>query len=108
VGFQKGVTPKAMMKLIASALALDPTLEEASFVEAWSGLRPGTSDDLPVIGRVVPGLIAATGHYRNGILLAPVTAALVTELILKGRTSFDLSPFSPLRAAPAAPSGALP
>ena len=102
VGFQKGVTPKAMMKLIASALALDPALEEARFIGAWSGLRPGTTDSLPLIGWAGQGLMLATGHYRNGILLAPVTAALVTESIVRGRTARDLGPFSPLRA-PASP-----
>jgi len=100
-GFKKGVAPKAMMKLIASALALDPTLESAEFAGAWSGLRPGTSDGLPLLGPVSPGLVAATGHYRNGILLAPITAALITEWILRGRTSRSLEPFSPLREPPA-------
>ena len=101
-GFEKRVTPKAMMKLIASAMALDPTLESADFAGAWSGLRPGTSDGLPLIGPVLPGLVTATGHYRNGILLAPITAALITESILRGQTSFSLEPFSPLREPPAA------
>jgi glycine oxidase len=105
-GFVKAVTPKAMMKLIASAIALDPTLESADFTGAWSGLRPGTSDGLPLIGPVLPGLLAATGHYRNGILLAPITAALITEWILRGKTSRSLEPFSPLREPPATPTEA--
>ncbi|PYQ11750.1 MAG: glycine oxidase ThiO [Acidobacteria bacterium] len=96
-GFQKAVTPKAVMKLTASALALDPTLEGADFAGSWSGLRPGTSDGLPLLGPVRPGLLAATGHYRNGILLAPVTAALLAEWILRGKTSHSLEPFSPHR-----------
>ncbi|MCI0656069.1 MAG: glycine oxidase ThiO [Acidobacteria bacterium] len=100
VGFEKAVTPKVMMKLIASAIALDPTLESADFAGAWSGLRPGTSDGLPLIGPVLPGLVAATGHYRNGILLAPITAALITEWIVRGKTSRSLEPFSPLREPP--------
>ena len=100
VGFKKGVAPKAMMKLLASAMALDPTLENAEFAGAWSGLRPGTSDGLPLLGPVREGLVAATGHYRNGILLAPITAALITEWILRGRTSRSLEPFSPLREPP--------
>jgi glycine oxidase len=106
VGFQKGVTPKSMMKLIASALALDPTLESANFSGAWSGLRPGTSDGLPLMGPVSPGLVAATGHYRNGIVLAPITAALITEWILTGKTGRSLEPFSPLREPPATRSEA--
>ena len=105
VGFEKAVTPKAMMKLIASAVSLDPTLESADFAGAWSGLRPGTSDGLPLLGSVLPGLVAATGHYRNGILLAPITAALITEWIVRGKTSRSLEPFSPLRDPPASRAG---
>jgi len=102
-GFQKAVTPKAMIKLTASALALDPTLENAHFAGSWSGLRPGTSDHLPLIGPIRPGLLAATGHYRNGILLAPITAVLLTEWVLTGRTSRPMDAFSPLRALPPVP-----
>jgi len=100
VGFKKAVTPAAMMKLIATALALDPTLQEARFAGCWSGLRPGTSDSLPLLGPVRAGLILATGHYRNGILLAPVTAAVVADWVLRGKTSRPLDPFDPLRARP--------
>jgi glycine oxidase len=102
VGFRKGVTPKAMVKLTAAALALDPLLEGARFVGCWSGLRPGTSDSLPLLGPARPGLILATGHYRNGILLAPITAALVAEWVLKGKTTRFVQPFDPLRSRPAA------
>ena len=53
----------------------------------------------PLLGEVRPGLLAATGHHRGGILLAPITAALIAELVLRGSTSRDLAPFSPLRSA---------
>ena len=95
--YSKDVTPRALLRLMAAGLALDPSLEESAFIGAWAGLRPGTEDGLPLLGPVRKGLIAATGHLRNGILLAPVTAALVTEMILAGRIPPHLEPFSPLR-----------
>jgi len=100
VGFRKGVTPRAVLKLTASALSLDPSLEDATLAATWSGLRPATEDGLPLLGEVRPGLVAATGHHRNGILLAPVTAVLVAELIVHGKTARPLDPFSPLREPP--------
>ncbi len=105
VGYQKAVTPRALMKLTAAALATDPTLENANFAAAWSGLRPATGDGLPLLGQVRPGLVAATGHHRNGILLAPITAALVAELILRGKTTRSLESFSPLRKSPSPRAG---
>lgn len=71
----------------------------------WAGLRPGTPDNLPAIGPFseLPNLIAATGHYRNGILLAPLTARLVQELVLGTPPSVDLSPYSPNRRALSSP-----
>jgi glycine oxidase len=106
VGFRKGVTPRALLRLVASALAIDPSLEESLYAGAWSGLRPGSADGLPLLGRIRPGLVAAGGHYRGGILLAPITAALISELVLRGTTARDLTPFSPLREPP--DQGALP
>jgi glycine oxidase len=103
VGFRKGVTPRALLRLVASAISIDPGLEESSLATAWSGFRPATADGLPILGEVMPGLLAATGHHRSGILLAPVTAALVAEQILRGRTTRDLTPFSPARRIPDAP-----
>jgi len=97
-GFEKRVTPGGLRRILDNALELLPELAGAEIVETWSGLRPGTPDDLPIIGPTdVDGLIVATGHYRNGILLAAVTARLVREWVTAGRTSFDAAPFSPLR-----------
>ncbi len=94
VGFEKRVTARAVERLIAAAARLLPSLESASFLGAWSGLRPGTPDGLPVLGRAgLPGLYFATGHYRNGILLAPVTALALADEIA-GAGSRDLAPFS--------------
>lgn len=93
-GYEKQVTAGAIGRLIAAAARLLPSLESASFLRAWSGLRPATPDGLPVLGRgILPGLFLATGHYRNGILLAPVTALALADEIA-GTSSRDLAPFS--------------
>lgn len=100
VGFRKAVTAKAVEGLIAAAVRLVPSLAAAQFVSAWSGLRPGTPDARPILGdSPVPGLFFATGHFRNGILLAPATARAVADR-LTSRAPADLSEFSILRFAP--------
>lgn len=97
-GFEKRVTPEGMRKIFDAALELWSGLAGAEVVETWSGLRPGTPDDLPIIGPSdIDGLLIATGHYRNGILLSPVTAKLVREWIVNERTEFDAQAFSPMR-----------
>lgn len=94
VGFRKAVTAEAVERLLAAAVRLVPSLRSARFVSAWSGLRPGTPDGLPLLGdSPLPGLFFATGHFRNGILLAPVTAKLVAD-VLTGEAARDLSAFS--------------
>lgn len=104
--FEKRVTPQGVRSILGSAIELVPELAEAELLETWSGLRPGTPDDLPIIGPTdIDGLFIATGHYRNGILLAPVTAKLIANLILQGdaglnagfAAGFDATAFSPLR-----------
>jgi glycine oxidase len=97
-GFDKSVTAAGVKQIMESAVELCPDLAEAEVLETWAGLRPGTPDDLPILGLTeTGGLILATGHYRNGILLAPVTAKLVRDWVLQGRTSFDTEAFSPVR-----------
>ena len=97
---EKCVTPAGIRKILENALELFPALAGAEFVETWSGLRPGTPDDLPILGPTdIDGLLIATGHYRNGILLSAVTAKLVREWVTTGRTNFDARTFSPLRFA---------
>lgn len=96
-GFDR-TTDRGCDALLASASALVPALSDAEVVAKWAGLRPGTPDDLPILGTTaVRGYYVATGHYRSGILLAPVTARIMAEVILSGRTSMDISPFSPAR-----------
>jgi len=97
-GFAKRVTAEGIRQILDSALELVPSLGSAEIVETWSGLRPGTPDGLPILGPAhVDGLLIATGHYRNGILLAAATAKLMREWITRGHTSFETDPFSPLR-----------
>lgn len=97
-GFDKTVHPEAIQRLHQAASHLVPWIGEAKMIEAWAGLRPGSPDGLPIIGAAsLPGTYVATGHFRNGILLAPVTAALMSELMQGRRTQVDLSLFSPSR-----------
>jgi glycine oxidase len=100
VGFEKRVTPAGMQQILASAVEIAPELAQASVVETWSGLRPDTPDHLPSLGPTdVEGLLIATGHYRNGILLAPITAKLLREWVMEGRTAMAVEAFSPMRFA---------
>jgi glycine oxidase len=83
VGFDESSTQEARRSLLAAAVSLVPALDTADIADARAGLRPKSPDDLPLVGRsrAVPGLIYATGHYRNGVLLAPLTAELVRRLV---------------------------
>jgi glycine oxidase len=81
-GFDERVTAQAVHQLLHAGLAAAPSLAAFSLTETWAGLRPGTSDGMPCLGPTpVDGLFLATGHYRNGILLAPVTARLIADSI---------------------------
>jgi glycine oxidase len=103
VGLEKRVTPEGISKILNAAVEMVPALAKAAIVETWCGLRPGTPDHLPSLGPTdVEGLLIATGHFRNGILLAPITAKLIAEWITTGRTSFDWKAFSPMRFAESA------
>jgi glycine oxidase len=96
-GFDAVTTPEAISRLRGLARAIFPATENMVGETAWAGLRPGTPDRLPYIGPVqdVPGLLLATGHYRNGILLAPITARLIADVVAGRETEVDLSPFAP-------------
>lgn len=99
-GYEKRVTADGIRKILDNALGLFPALAGAEILETWAGLRPGTPDDLPILGLTdIYGLLIATGHYRNGILLSAVTAKLIREWITTGRANFDTREFSPLRFA---------
>tara|TARA_B100001123_G_scaffold347691_1_gene396672 strand:- start:3246 stop:4379 length:1134 start_codon:yes stop_codon:yes gene_type:complete len=98
VGFTRGTTLEGRTSLLRAAAQAVPALAHASEAEAWDGFRPGTPDGLPVIGPDpdLPGLIHATGHFRNGILLTPVTAELIVRCV-DGTGDPRLGPFSPDR-----------
>lgn len=100
VGFDKTVNPATIQELHQAAASLVPSIGEAKILEAWAGLRPGSPDDLPIMGPCpIPGTYAATGHFRNGILLAPITAVLMAELIQEKQPRHDLRPFAASRFA---------
>ncbi len=95
-GFDKRVEPEVIQALHQAAAVLVPQLGEAKIHESWAGLRPGTPDELPLLGRgafgeYLDGYFVATGHYRNGILLAPITAILMTQLIRGQEPDLDLN-----------------
>jgi glycine oxidase len=93
-GFDKQVTAEGASRILAMALELCPELGQAAVQQMWAGFRPYTEDRLPILGPgPLPGLFLATGHFRNGILLAPVTAKLLTQCILGERPTVDLTPF---------------
>lgn len=100
VGFDKSVKAEAVQQLHRAAATFVSELAEAPVVASWAGLRPGTSDDLPILGNTeTPGVFIASGHFRNGILLAPVTARIVADLITGKAPSLDISAFSLSRFA---------
>jgi glycine/D-amino acid oxidase-like deaminating enzyme len=99
-GYDKRVSVNTIQRLFQAAVELFPGLSESKKHEDWAGLRPGTPDELPLLGETATrGYFVASGHYRDGIVLAPVTAHLMTELILKRTPGSDLVPFSPARFA---------
>lgn len=98
VGFEKSPTAGGMEKILSAAIELAPGLRNARIEESWAGLRPDSPDHLPILGPTdVDGLLMATGHYRSGILLAPLTARLLREWITEGRVSADWDRLSPMR-----------
>jgi glycine oxidase len=100
VGFRRGVTAGALAELAAAAIRDVPALADADLDRAWSSFRPWTPDELPLIGPSrIGGLTLATGHYRNGILLSPITAEIVAALVTGAEPPIDLAPYAPARLA---------
>ncbi|MGQ9897733.1 MAG: glycine oxidase ThiO [Acidobacteriota bacterium] len=98
VGYEKAVTAGGVCSLLSGALATAPPLAAASLIETWAGLRPLTIDHLPLIGETsLAGLWCATGHYRNGILLTPITAEIIRCIVQQLPPPCDVDPFSPKR-----------
>ena len=102
-GFDERLTAGGLLALLDGAWRAVPTIEELPIAETWVGFRPGSRDDAPMLGPSgLDGLVVATGHHRNGILLTPVSAATVSTYILTGKLPEIAAPFSPERfAAPA-------
>jgi glycine oxidase len=97
-GYDKRVDPDTINRMHRAAIELCPALENARVLEAWAGLRPGTRDDLPMLGETgIPGYFVAAGHYRDGILLAPVTARIMAQIITSQPVDYDLAPFTSAR-----------
>lgn len=94
-GFDKRTVPETIQGLHRAALELVPKLRDAKILEDWAGLRPGTPDGLPILGTTEhPGYFVATGHFRDGILLAPVTAKVMCAVISGGNPDLDLRAFA--------------
>ena len=98
-GFDERATVAGVQDLLEAGCEVAPQVGKAGFLGARVGLRPGTPDNLPIIGfsAAMPNLMYATGHYRNGILLAPLTAQLVADALLDGRMDDTLGAVSPAR-----------
>ncbi|CAN5506201.1 glycine oxidase ThiO [soil metagenome] len=103
-GFDTTVTAGGVYELLRNAYELLPISSEFTFVEALAGLRPGTADNGPLLGQVQPGLILATGHYRNGILLSALTALAVRRLAAGERPAEEWDAFDPDRFTRSVPS----
>jgi glycine oxidase len=107
IGFDHDVTAGGMKKIMNGAIELLPALAKARIEETWAGLRPDSPDHLPILGPTdVEGLLMATGHFRSGILLAPLTAELMREWITTQKVSADWERFSPMRFLEAQAQGA--
>ena len=100
-GFDATPTLAGVAGLCEAARTMAPGLMAAPFDKAWAGLRPRLPDGLPAIGRFadIPNLYVAAGHYRNGILLGPLTGELIAGLVMGKEPPFSLDPFSPDRFA---------
>ncbi len=94
LGFDTDLTVGGVYELLHGACEAVPGIYELPLIETWTGLRPGSTDNAPILGKTpVENLIYATGHYRNGILLTPITAYEIAKLILTGETSETIAPF---------------
>jgi glycine oxidase len=102
-GFDHDVTAGGVQLILREVMKMVPALENARIEETWAGLRPDSPDHLPIIGPTdVDGLLIATGHFRSGVLLAPVTARMIREWVSTRRVSVDWQRVSPMRFLEAA------
>jgi len=97
-GFDKRTDLATIQRFHRAAVDLVPELRNGKILEDWAGLRPGTPDALPILGATeTPGYYVATGHFRDGILLAPITAEVMAAVMEGHAPEYDLTPFSPVR-----------
>ena len=97
-GFDLSNTPAGLGRLLNDAQQISSHCGSYPILETWTGLRPATPDGLPILGpSAIPGVYYATGHYRNGVLLAPITASIIRDLVEEGKTSQSIEPYSPSR-----------
>jgi glycine/D-amino acid oxidase-like deaminating enzyme len=97
-GYDKRTDADTIQRMHRAAIRMVPALSGARVLEAWAGLRPGTPDDLPILGATVtPGYFVAAGHFRDGILLAPVTAQVMAQVVTGAKPEYDISAFRPAR-----------
>jgi glycine oxidase len=100
-GYDKAVSSETIAGMHRAAAKLVPELAAARMTASWAGLRPGSPDNLPLLGQTEPGIFLASGHFRNGILLAPITARIMAGLVMGRPAEMDISAFSPMRFADA-------
>ena len=94
-GFDEQLTAGGLLDLLREAWETLPGIYDLPIVETWTGLRPGSRDDAPILGPTpLEGLIMATGHHRNGILLAPITGQTICQFLLGGKVPDSIAPFS--------------
>lgn len=99
-GYDKRTEADTIHRMRQAAIRIVPPLAQARMLEAWAGLRPGTPDNLPILGPTrTAGYFVAAGHFRDGILLAPITAQVMAQLITGQKSDYDISAFSPARFA---------
>ncbi len=99
-GFDLSITPAGLGQLLNEAQAIASHVGNYPILETWTGLRPATPDGLPILGEsALAGVYYAAGHYRNGVLLAPVTASIIADLIESHEPALPLAPFAPSRLA---------
>jgi glycine oxidase len=97
-GYDKRTDPDTIHRLHQAAIRMIPALSQARVLEAWAGLRPSTPDGLPILGATAsPGYFVATGHFRDGILLAPVTAHVMAQVVTGVKPEYDMTAFRPER-----------
>src|SRR5439155_12812571 len=100
-GYDTSLTAGGMLTLLEAAWRTVPAIEELPIDEMWVGHRPGSRDDAPILGPgPIDGLVYATGHHRNGILLVPVTADTIARLVLDEVLDPAIAPFGPDRFSP--------